>query len=233
MIVMHPNSTAKAFNFRETAPAGSSKGMYDGNPLSSQYGGLSVGVPGEITGFSEASRMFGKLPWKRLFQESIDMMRDGLPVPLELAHRIERFGDFIKKDPDWKFLYPRGKLLVENDILYRRNFSNTLKLISEQGPEAFYNGSISKSLVAYIRSRDGIITESDLASYSAIVEEPIYGWYHGRKLITCGAPCSGPALIQALNILEGFEIGRKGPMTPQEVHLLVETMKCTHLSDRS
>ena len=68
MIVMHPNSTTKVFNFRETAPAGSSKGMYDENPISSLLGGLSVGVPGEIAGYAEASRMFGKLPWKRLFQ---------------------------------------------------------------------------------------------------------------------------------------------------------------------
>jgi len=86
--------------------------------------------------------MFGKLPWERLFRESIDMMRDGFPVPPELANRIKRFGDFIMKDPDWKFLYPEGKLLEEDDILYRRNFSNTLKLISVKGPKVFYNGSI-------------------------------------------------------------------------------------------
>jgi gamma-glutamyltranspeptidase / glutathione hydrolase / leukotriene-C4 hydrolase len=229
MIVTHPNSTAKVFNFREIAPARSSKGMYDGNPLSSLYGGLSVAVPGEIAGYAEASRIFGKLPWKRLFQESIEMTRDGFPVPPELAGRIKRFADFIKKDPDWGFLYPHGRLLVENDILYRKNFSNTLKLISE-GPEVFYNGSIAKSLVAYIHSRDGIMTESDLANYTVRVEEPIHGWYHGRKIITCGAPCSGPALIQALNILEGFELGNKRRMTPQGVHLLVEAMKCTQLS---
>lgn len=227
MIVRHPNSTAKVLNFRETAPAGSSKGMYDGDPLGSLFGGLSVGVPGEIAGYGEASRMFGKLPWKRLFKESIDMMRDGFPVPPELANRIKRFGNFMKKDPDWEFLYPHGELLVENDTLYRRNFSNSLKLISENGPKAFYKGSISKSLAAYIHSRGGIMTEDDFANYTVDVEEPIRGWYHGREVITCGAPCSGPALIQALNILEGFELGRKGRMIPEEVHLLVESMKCT------
>ena len=71
MIVRHPNSTAKVFNFRETAPAGATKGMYDGDPLASLFGGLAVGVPGEIAGYAEASEMFGNLPWKRLFKESI------------------------------------------------------------------------------------------------------------------------------------------------------------------
>src|SRR5271154_364273 len=114
MIVRLPNSTSKVFNFRETAPAGSSKDMYDNYPMSSLYGGLSVGVPGEIAGYGEASKMFGKLPWKRLFQESIEMMSDGIPVPPELANRIRRFGSFMMKDPDWKFLYPNGTLLVQN-----------------------------------------------------------------------------------------------------------------------
>jgi gamma-glutamyltranspeptidase/glutathione hydrolase/leukotriene-C4 hydrolase len=229
MIVRHPNSTTKVFNFRETAPAGSSKEMYDGDPLASLFGGLSVGVPGEIAGYAEASKMFGKLPWKRLFKESIDMMRDGFPVPPELAKRIKTFGGFMIKDPDWKFLYPEGRLLEENDMLYRLNFSNTLKTISDQGPKVFYNGSISRSLTKYVRSRGGIITEEDFANYTVSIENPISGWYHGREVITCGAPCSGPALIEALNILEGFELGKKGRMTPEEVHLLVEAMKCTLL----
>jgi gamma-glutamyltranspeptidase / glutathione hydrolase / leukotriene-C4 hydrolase len=233
MVVRHPNSTAKVFNFRETAPAKSSKGMYDGNPLASLFGGLAVAVPGEIAGYGEASKMFGKLPWKRLFQESIDMMRDGTPVPPELANRIKRFGDFMKKDPDWKFLYPNGTLLNVNDIFYRRNFSNTLKLIADEGPQVFYNGSISKAIAAYVQSRGGIMTEDDMANYTVNIEEPIRGWYRGREVITCGAPCSGPALIQALNILEGFDLGRNGQMVPNEVHLLIEAMKCTSSSNKS
>ena len=227
MVVRLPNSTAKVFNFRETAPAAASKGMYDKHPLASLYGGLSVGVPGEIAGYFEASRMYGKLPWKRLFKESIEMMRDGFPVPPELANRIKRYGDFILKDPDWGFLYPQGKPLVQKDLLFRTNFSHTLSVIAEEGPRVFYNGSVATAIVEYVRKRGGIITMEDMANYTVRVEEPVYGWYHGRQVITCGAPCSGPALIQALNILEGFSLGSKtGRMTPQEVHLLVESMKC-------
>src|SRR5271156_757852 len=224
MVVRHPNSTAKVFNFRETAPAGASKDMYDGDPEASLFGGLAVGVPGEIAGYGEASKMFGKLPWKRLFQESIEMMRDGIPVPPELAKRIKRFGSFMMKDPDWKFLYPNGTLLVQNDMLYRKEFAKTLQLIADEGPRAFYNSSISRAIVKYIRKRGGIMTEEDLRNYTVGIEDTIHGWYHGREVITCGAPCSGPALLTALNILEGFELGKKGHMVPEEVHLLVEAM---------
>jgi len=226
MLVRHPNGTAKVFNFRETAPALATKNMYDGDPLLSLFGGLAVGVPGEIAGYAEASRMFGKLAWNRLFKESIEMMRDGIPVPPELANRIKKFGDFMIKDPDWRFLYPNGTLLVENDMLYRKNFSNTLQLIADHGPSVFYNGSISNAIATYVRKRGGIMTEEDIANYSVSIENPIHGWYHGRQIITCGAPCSGPALLQALNILEGYGIGQKGYIVPHEVHLLVESMKC-------
>jgi gamma-glutamyltranspeptidase / glutathione hydrolase / leukotriene-C4 hydrolase len=225
MVVRHPNSTAKVFNFRETAPAGSSKSMYDGSPESSLFGGLSVGVPGEIAGYAEASRMFGNLPWKRLFQESIEMMRHGIPVPVELVRRMQRFKDFIVKDPDWAFLYPNGTLLQENDILYRTNFSYTLEKIAEEGPQVFYNGSISESLVAHIQATGGIMTAEDMANYTVSIEEPIHGWYRGHEVITCGAPCSGPALLLALNILEGYSFRGAGHVEPVEVHLLVEAMK--------
>jgi len=233
MVVRHPNSTSKVFNFREMAPAGASKDMYDSDPILSLFGGLAVGVPGEIAGYGEASRMFGKLPWKRLFQESIKMMRDGVRVPPELGNRIQRFGNFMKNDPDWKFLYPNGTLLRHNDVLYRKEFAQTLETIAEEGPGAFYNGSISRSIVEYIRKRGGIMTEADLGNYTVRIEDTIHGWYHGREVITCGAPCSGPALLTALNILEGFELGKKGHMVPQEVHLLVEAMKCTSLNEIS
>jgi gamma-glutamyltranspeptidase / glutathione hydrolase / leukotriene-C4 hydrolase len=231
MLVRHPNGTAKVFNFRETAPALATKNMYDGDPLSSLFGALAVGVPGEVAGYAEASRMFGKLPWNRLFNESVEMMRDGVRVPPELANRIKRFGEFMLKDPDWSFLYPNGTLLVENDMLYRKNFSSTLQLIAEHGPSVFYNGSISRSIAAYVQNRGGILTEADIANYTVSIEEPIHGWYHGRQVITCGAPCSGPALLQALNILEGFPIGHNGYVKPHEVHLLVEAMKCIPCKD--
>jgi gamma-glutamyltranspeptidase / glutathione hydrolase / leukotriene-C4 hydrolase len=207
--------------------------MYNSRPDDSVIGGLSVGVPGEIMGYSEAHKIFGDLPWKRLFQESIDITRDGFVVPQELANRIKKHADFIQKDPDWNFLVRDGITLTQYDLVYRKTFSNTLKTIAEEGPMSFYNGSISKSLVAYIRKKGGIMSKTDFAKYTVRIEDPIRGWYHGREILTCAAPCSGPALIQALNILEGYQLGKKGKMTPEGVHLLVEAMKCSLNSDFS
>ena len=84
-----PNGTSEVYtiDFRETAPARANKTMYIDNPMNALFGGLSVGVPGELRGLEEAHKRWGKLPWHSLVQPSIDLAK-GWKVPAELARRI-------------------------------------------------------------------------------------------------------------------------------------------------
>lgn len=81
-------SSVWTIDFRETAPGKSNKTMYEHDPMSSKFGGLAVGVPGEIRGLDEAHRRWGSVPWKTLIQPSVDLAR-GWAVGKELAWRIE------------------------------------------------------------------------------------------------------------------------------------------------
>ena len=85
-----PNTSSEVFSvdFRETAPALSNKTMYVDNPLASRFGGLAVGVPGELRGLEEAHSRWGKLPWKQLV-EPAGKVADGWVVQAELARRLE------------------------------------------------------------------------------------------------------------------------------------------------
>jgi gamma-glutamyltranspeptidase / glutathione hydrolase / leukotriene-C4 hydrolase len=87
MIVKLPGEQAWTIDFRETAPSASNSTMFLNDPSSSMLGGLSVGVPGEIRGFAEAHRRWGKLPWKRLFREPIKLAR-GFTVTRVLENRL-------------------------------------------------------------------------------------------------------------------------------------------------
>ena len=85
-----PNASTEVFtiDFRETAPGLSNKTMYVDDPLASRWGGLAVGVPGELRGLEEAHRRWGSLPWKTLVKPAADLAK-GWAVPTELARRIE------------------------------------------------------------------------------------------------------------------------------------------------
>jgi gamma-glutamyltranspeptidase/glutathione hydrolase/leukotriene-C4 hydrolase len=91
-----PGGTSEvwAIDFRETAPALAKSTMYVGRPLEAQFGGLSVGVPGEVRGLAEAHKRWGKLPWRRLVQPSADIAA-GWTVSKELGLRIHVSTDLV------------------------------------------------------------------------------------------------------------------------------------------
>jgi gamma-glutamyltranspeptidase / glutathione hydrolase / leukotriene-C4 hydrolase len=87
------NSHVYTIDFREVAPALSNSTMFKSNPWSSKFGGLAVGVPGELRGLEEAHRRWGTLPWMRLFAPSISLAQ-GWEVDTELGKRIP-VGSFL------------------------------------------------------------------------------------------------------------------------------------------
>lgn len=83
------NTTSEVWtiDFREIAPAKSNTTMYSNNPMASRFGGLSVGVPGEVRGLYEAHSRWGSMPWSRLVQPSVDLAA-GWSVGKELGNRL-------------------------------------------------------------------------------------------------------------------------------------------------
>ncbi|CAG8768289.1 18272_t:CDS:10 [Gigaspora margarita] len=188
MLIRLPNGTTEIIDFRETAPLNATKKMFVGNPNSAFIGGLSVGVPGEINGMKIAHERYGKLPWKRLFEPSIKLSRDGFPVGKELDIRLKLFSNEMEQDPVLSAIYaPSGKILKKGEI-----------------------GSIARSLIKEINRRGGIMSCDDFKNYKSIIREPVIGYYHGRKIITTSEPTSGPSLIFMLNLLEKYEMSNNG-----------------------
>ncbi|KAI1794183.1 gamma-glutamyltranspeptidase [Ganoderma leucocontextum] len=222
-----PNASSDVFavDFRETAPALSNRTMYVDNPLASRWGGLAVGVPGELRGLEEAHRRWGSLPWKTLVKPAADLAK-GWPVPTELARRLQMFSTLMLNEPDWRAVFaPEGRLLREGEIIRRTNLSRTLKAIAEEGPDAFYKGPIADAIIEKVRTTGGILTHDDLEGYKVQVLRALQGTYHGRKIYTPHAPTSGPILQHMLNLMEHYDDLVKDGRTVLNAHRSVEAMK--------
>ncbi|KAF8441532.1 gamma-glutamyltranspeptidase [Boletus edulis BED1] len=221
-----PAGTSEVFtiDYRETAPELASKTMYDNNPSAAKYGGLAVGVPGELRGFEEAHRRWGYLPWSRLVQPSVELAAEWT-VDTELARRIQTYSDLMLHSKDWSAVFaPEGKLLLQGETIQRTNYSRTLDIIANEGPRAFYKGPIADSIIRKVNETGGILTHADLEKYTVNVERALEGTYHDKKVYTSHAPTSGPVLLHMLNLLERFDLIGEG-RTPLNVHRIVEAMK--------
>ncbi|PWN50654.1 hypothetical protein IE53DRAFT_387014 [Violaceomyces palustris] len=214
-------------DFRETAPSAANETMYKGRPEEAKFGGLSVGVPGELRGLEQAHKRWGRLKWERLVMPSVKLAREA-KVSKELARRLAYFGGFMKDKPEWAeiFVDPiTGELVKEGDTIRRESYARTLERIAKEGVDVFYQGSIAESMVEKVREEGGILTLEDMSGYRALVKPAIQGSWRGRRVFTTQAPTSGPVLLSLLNLLSGFpDFPSQGP-TGLSAHRFVEALK--------
>ncbi|KAF8423563.1 gamma-glutamyltranspeptidase [Tirmania nivea] len=226
-VVRLAGGESKSFNFREMAPKAAHRDMYNDNPSLAQRGGLAFAIPGEINGFWRLHQKYGSLPWKELWKPAIKLNKNGFRVTETLATRIAAEKAYFEEHRDeWEFLFSKksGSLLVEGEVMKRPALAKTLKAIAGKGGlETFYKGWIAESLVRAAREVGGVVTKEDFGEFFTVVEEAVGVRAFGREFVTCGTPCSGPVLIEALNIAEGLNV--TDPSDPVTIHRMIETMK--------
>lgn len=224
---------ATTFDFREKAPLAATETMYlglDGQVMnnSNHIGFLAVGVPGTVAGMYKAHQSLGKLPWAELVEPAVRLARDGIPVTYELATGFRGFNNAWRQYPSSAevFLKPDGSNYELGDTWQQPDLAHTLELIRDQGHDGFYRGENAKRLADFMRANGGLITEEDLARYSAAERAPIRSTYRGYDVVSMPPPSSGGVVLaQMLNILEGFDLQSMGHNSAQYLHVLTETMR--------
>jgi gamma-glutamyltranspeptidase/glutathione hydrolase len=210
-----------------------------------EYGPLAAITPGTPGGLMVMLAEYGKLSLRDVLEPAIQMA-DGYPIEEETANSIERQKRWIKQ---WR--YSRAVMLPHageareapeaGEIFRQADLAATLRKLVEaeqqalrQGKsrrdaimaayERFYRGDIAQEFVRGLREEGGLITLPDLAGWRVKIEEPVMTTYRGIDVYKLQPWTQGPVMLQALNILEGFDLKAMGYNSTRYIHTLYQTM---------
>jgi gamma-glutamyltranspeptidase/glutathione hydrolase len=246
MVIRFPDGRATAIDFREKAPLKAHPNMFldSAGEYSSAIhhnSHIAVGVPGTVAGFALAHEKYGSRArnWAALVDPAHKLARDGFTVPPGLARSLANALRRLERYPASVQAYSKnGTPYQEGERMKLPDLARTLERIEMQGRDGFYRGETARLIAEEMRRGGGLITEEDLARYEAKERIPIRGTYRGYEIISMPPPSSGGvALVQMLNILEGFDLKAMGHNSAQHVHHLAEAMRrafldrARHLAD--
>eukprot|EP00978_Attheya_sp_CCMP212_P018907 scaffold52289_cov51-Attheya_sp.AAC.2 len=219
---------------REQAPGAATAAMFKNlSPNDSIFGGLAIGVPGELRGLELAHSRHGSLPWPIVVEPAMKLARDGFPVGNHLAHDIaDNWDKIMQFQPLAKLLSKNNKgisSLKEGDILKNPKLASTLNAVIERGADAIYTGERAKHIAEDIQNAGGIITYSDLANYRPVLRSPLISRdIMGFNVVGTPPPSSGgAAVIGALRFLAEYSMPLASLADTVSKHRFVEA--CRHV----
>jgi gamma-glutamyltranspeptidase/glutathione hydrolase len=162
-----------------------------------------------------------------LIQPAVVLARDGFPISKTLADALEGALPAFRKHPASLAQFSNsGKPLREGDLLMQVDLANTLERIAVDGPKDFYSGKTAKLLLREMKAGKGLIEARDLKAYKPIKRVPVVGSYRGFEIIGAPPPSSGGiAIIESLNVLEGYDLGSMAWDSAPFVHVVSEALR--------
>ncbi|HLW66533.1 MAG TPA: gamma-glutamyltransferase, partial [Gemmataceae bacterium] len=202
-------------------------------------GMLAAPVPGVFDGLILALSKYGTMSFAQVAAPAIEYT-SGFPIAEEFAafiHGNERFLDLWPASRD--FFLPGGTAPERGQIFREPTLARTLRaLVAVETKTAgnraaklqavrnyFYKGALARRVAAFSEHNGGLIAYRDLAGFHAETDRPRSTTYHGYEILKPGFWTQGPVMIEALNILEGFNLKAMGHNSPEYLHILVETAK--------
>lgn len=236
MLIRLKDGRATTIDYRERAPAAVTRNMYrrpDGGVIvgegSSTIGYRASGVPGTIAGLDFALTRYGsgKFTWAQLVEPARLLAAKGFTVPHSLAQSLSRHRPRLDIYPETRKIYLRdGRPYKEGETFRQPELAATLARLQRRGPREFYEGETARLIASDMKRHGGLITMDDLYRYSVKEREPLRGTYRGYQVITMPPPSAGGvALLEMLNIVEGFDLAGLSPLSSEKYHLLAETMR--------
>jgi len=179
-----------------------------GAGVKSIVGAASCAVPGSLRGWELLLRRHGRLTLRQALAPAVRLAREGFRLCktsgmwFEVAEEVLRLTDETRKN-----FYTDGRVYRTSEEVRFPELADTLEAVGEEGADLFYRGELARRISSYILREGGIISEEDLATYEAIVREPLSFAYEDRTVHTNGPPSAGgPTLAQMMRVVSGYDL---------------------------
>jgi gamma-glutamyltranspeptidase/glutathione hydrolase len=251
-LIYNPNTgKVMGINALGVAPTGATPEFFhkQGMKFPPEFGPLAAVTPGTPGGLMTMLAEYGTLSLAEVLAPAIEMA-DGYPMEAELSNTIEKYKGRIAQWP-----YSRQTILIHpgearegpqpGEIFHQPELAATLRKLVEAERRAkahgkdrkaaiyaaydrFYKGDIARELVRGTREQGGLFTMEDLANWKVHIEEPVHTNYKGVEVYKLTTWVQGPVMLQALNILENFDLKSMGYDSARYIHTLYQAMNLSY-----
>jgi len=194
-----------------------------------QSGIDAVTVPGVVAGWGALHDRFGRLPWKALFASAIFYAEQGYPVPEVIHAYWQGSVDWIANDAESRRVFlPDGKAPDVGQMFRNPDVAKALRLISENGPGAFYKGEVARAILNTSQALGGTMAAADLAEFAPEWVTPVSTVYRDWTIYELPPNGQGMAALEMLNLMETSPAASNGPVSVAELHKRIEAMKLAY-----
>ena len=197
-------------------------------------------VPAAPDAWITALARHGTMTFGEVAQGAIELARDGFVMYPLMASVIARKAESYRRWPSSAAIYlPGGRPPATGEVFVQADLARTLQYMADEerasgGPRAaglaaaraaFYTGDVAAAITAFHRENGGLLDAGDLAAFRSEVGEPLRSTIAGTDVYACGPWCQGPALLQALRLLDVKALARHGHNSAEALHAMVEALK--------
>ena len=227
-----------AWDGREKAPMNFSENIFlnsNGKKkgfIEAVSGGLAVGVPSLVSMLEKAHEVHGNMPWNTLFDDAIQLSKEGFIVGKRLAKLTSRAPHLKNQETAKEYFSIDSGGLREGELKKNLEFSKSLELIRDNGSQAILHGKLADNILSTViehKNSPGVMTKNDFDFVNPLLTKPICGNYRTWKICGMGPPSSGGiTILQILGILNNFNLNSENPNDSEVWHLFLEASKLAY-----
>jgi gamma-glutamyltranspeptidase/glutathione hydrolase len=198
-----------------------------------ETGPLSWSVPGCVDGWDQMRKRFGSMSFEQVLTPSIRYAEEGFPVTEVIAGYWRGSKGKLASTPEGAATFlPGGEAPRPGEVFKNPRLAASYREIVKNGRDGFYKGRIAREIVAFSEKHGGLFSPGDFEEHTSSWVEPVKTTYRGHEVWALPPPGQGIAVLQMLNVLEGYDLKTMGPESPDYWHLFLEAKKLAY-ADRA